>query len=254
MSWHDGRVAIVTGGASGIGLATAHRLAADGAAVVIADINEEGGAAAASDIAANGHDAMFQRCDVAQRDDWQALEQATIERFGRLDIVHNNAFYDSPAPTHELAETEWQRVLDVCLKQVLYSVQTCIKHLEANRGAIVNTSSVQSLMAHPRFAAYEAAKGGINSLTRTLAAEYGPLVRVNSVVPGCIGTPDVFANAVRGGAGALRPGQLPPADRQARGDRRRRLVPRLRGRLVPDRPERRRRRWLDDVPPVSPHL
>jgi NAD(P)-dependent dehydrogenase (short-subunit alcohol dehydrogenase family) len=194
MNWHDGRVAIVTGGASGIGLATAHRLAADGAAVVIADINDEGGAAAASDIAATGRDAMFQRCDVAQRDEWQALEQATIERFGRLDIVHNNAFYDSPAPTHELAETEWQRVLDVCLKQVLHSVQTCIKHLEANRGAIVNTSSVQSLMAHPRFAAYEAAKGGINSLTRTLAAEYGPLVRVNSVVPGCIGTPDVFAN------------------------------------------------------------
>ncbi len=194
MTWHRGKAAIVTGGASGIGLATARRLAADGAAVVIADIAEEAGTAAADEIVAAGHDAAFERCDVSSIDDWRALERATIERFGRLDIVHNNAFYDSPAPTHELAETEWQRVLDVCLKQVLYSVQTCIKHLEANRGAIVNTSSVQSLMAHPRFAAYEAAKGGINSLTQTLAAEYGPLVRVNSVVPGCIGTPDVFAN------------------------------------------------------------
>jgi NAD(P)-dependent dehydrogenase (short-subunit alcohol dehydrogenase family) len=194
MRWHDGRVAIVTGGASGIGLATAHRLAADGAAVVIADIDEEGGAAAASDIAADGHDAVFQRCDVAQREDWQALEQAAITRFGRLDIVHNNAFYDHASPTHELSAADWDRVLAVCLTAVFHSVQTCIKHLEANRGAMVNTSSVQSLLAHPRFAAYEAAKGGISSITRTLAAEYGPAVRVNAVVPGCIGTPDVFAN------------------------------------------------------------
>ena len=194
MKWHDGRVAIVTGGASGIGLATVNRLAADGASVVIADINEEAGAAAANELAADGHGALFQRCDVSQRDDWRALEQATIGRFGRLDIIHNNAFYDASYPTHELPDADWEKVLAVCLKQVYLSVQTCIKHLEANRGAIVNTSSVQSLIAHPTFAAYEAAKGGINSITRTLAAEYGPLVRVNSVAPGAIATPDVFAN------------------------------------------------------------
>ena len=181
-----GKVAIVTGGASGIGAATARRLAAEGASVVVADIQDDLGRTVASEI---GEAAIYRRCDVASLADWQALAEATLERFGRLDYVHNNAYADAVGPTHELAEADWQRVLDVCVKQVLLSVKTCIAHLIESRGAIVNTSSVHALVGNAHYAAYDAAKGAISSLTRTLAVEYGPEVRVNAVLPGGILTP-----------------------------------------------------------------
>ena len=181
-----GKVAIVTGGASGIGAATARRLALEGAHVVVADIQDELGEAVASGI---GDDAIYRRCDVAALADWQALAEATLERFGRLDYVHNNAYADAVVPTHKLAEADWQRVLDVCVKQVLLSVKTCIARLVESRGAIVNTSSVHALVGNAQYAAYDAAKGAISSLTRTLAVEYGPDVRVNAVLPGGILTP-----------------------------------------------------------------
>src|SRR5262245_38179662 len=132
----ESKVAIVTGGASGIGAATARRLADEGASVVVADIQDELGESVALEI---GGAATYVHCDVAAIADWQQLAEATLERFSRIDFVHNNAYADAVGPTHELAESDWQRVIDVCLKQVLLSVKACIAQLIKTRGAIVNT-------------------------------------------------------------------------------------------------------------------
>lgn len=180
------KVAIVTGGASGIGAATVRKLASEGMSIVIADIDTPRGQQLASDV---GEAAHFVACDVASAPDWENLAASTVARFGRIDAVHNNAYADAVVPTHELSETDWDRVIAVCLKQVILSVKACIHQLTAARGAIVNTSSVQALVGNAHYAAYEAAKGGICSLTRTLAVEYGPAVRVNAVLPGAILTP-----------------------------------------------------------------
>jgi NAD(P)-dependent dehydrogenase (short-subunit alcohol dehydrogenase family) len=178
----EDKIAIVTGGASGIGAATAARLAAEGAMVVVADVADPPPERRSPNIA-------YQHCDVASLADWQALASETVRQFGKIDVVHNNAYAVVIGPTHELAEEEWDRQIDVCLKQVFLSVKTCMPQLLAVGGTIVNTSSVHALIGYLGYSAYDAAKGGVCSLTRQLAAEYGPRVRVNSVLPGAIATP-----------------------------------------------------------------
>jgi NAD(P)-dependent dehydrogenase (short-subunit alcohol dehydrogenase family) len=187
------KVAIVTGAANGIGAATAERLAREGASVLIADVDEAAGRDRAARITAGGGVAAFQRCDVASLDDWERLAAAALQQHGRIDLVHNNAYTVTVAPTHELDERDWDRMIDVCLKQVFLSVKTCMPALIESRGCIVNTSSIHALIGFPRQAGYDAAKGGVSALTRELAGEYGPEVRVNSVLPGAITT-----NAWRG--------------------------------------------------------
>jgi NAD(P)-dependent dehydrogenase (short-subunit alcohol dehydrogenase family) len=201
-----GRVAVVTGGASGIGAATARRLAAEGASVVVADVQDEPGQEIARSL---GPGALYRRCDVASLADWQGLADETIARFGRLDLVHNNAYTVVIRPAHELSEEDWDRQIDVCLKQVFLAVKTCMPHLVESRGAMVNTASVHGVIDFRRYPAYDAAKGGVVALTRQLAAEYGPEVRVNAVLPGAILTPawghttaadrDAFARATPAG-------------------------------------------------------
>jgi NAD(P)-dependent dehydrogenase (short-subunit alcohol dehydrogenase family) len=178
----EDKVAIVTGGASGIGAATAARLAAEGAMVVVADVADPPRERSSPNIA-------YQHCDVASLADWQALASETVRQFGKIDVVHNNAYTVVIGPTHELAEEDWDRQIDVCLKQVFLSVKTCMPQLLATSGTIVNTSSVHAVIGYLGYSAYDAAKGGVCSLTRQLAAEYGPRVRVNSVLPGAIATP-----------------------------------------------------------------
>jgi NAD(P)-dependent dehydrogenase (short-subunit alcohol dehydrogenase family) len=180
-----GKVAIVTGGASGIGAATARRITAEGGSVVVADIQIGPGEEVARSLAGRG---LFHRCDVSSLADWLALVEATLGRFGRLDIVHNNAYIVKLQPTHELSEEDWDRQVSVCLKQVFLSVKTCMPHLMKSSGVMVNTSSVHAVMAFPLHSAYDASKGGVSSLTRELAAEYAPHVRVNAVLPGGIDT------------------------------------------------------------------
>lgn len=179
----EGKVAVVTGAARGIGAATARRLMAEGASVVLADVDAEAGAALAGELGAR-----FVRCDVARLADWQQVAATAVGEHGGIDIVHNNAYTVVVKPTHELTEEEWHRQLDVCLSQVFLAVKTCMPQLLERAGTMVNTSSIHALVGFPQQAGYDAAKGGVSALTRELAAEYGPRVRVNAVVPGAIDT------------------------------------------------------------------
>ncbi|QGV77016.1 SDR family NAD(P)-dependent oxidoreductase [Streptomyces ficellus] len=186
MNRFTGRTAVVTGAASGIGAASAVRLAAEGAAVVIADIAADAGTALAEKIRANGGRAGFVRCDVSSEQEWIRLRDRTHEMFGPVDLVHGNAFVHTDAPAHELQGSAWDRELAVNLKAVYLAVRTFLDDLRANRGSFVATSSVHALCGLPGHPAYAAAKGGMCALVRQLAVEYGPDVRFNSVLPGPI--------------------------------------------------------------------
>jgi NAD(P)-dependent dehydrogenase (short-subunit alcohol dehydrogenase family) len=183
----DGRVVVVTGGASGIGAACVRRFADEGASVAVADVDEERGQALAAEIA---HErAVFVRCDVARRADWQALREVVLERWNRLDVLHNNAFVQIPAPAHDLDEDVWDRMMDVNLKAAYLGAKTFVDLLAAANGSIVLTSSVNAYVGRPGRPAYAASKAGLAALGRQLAVEYGPQVRANTVVPGAIVTP-----------------------------------------------------------------
>jgi NAD(P)-dependent dehydrogenase (short-subunit alcohol dehydrogenase family) len=179
-----GKVAIVTGAASGIGRASAELLAAEGARVVLADI-AEGGRAVADAI---GGDTAFVLTDVTSTDDVRALVDGTVERWGRLDVLVNNAALAIGGSAGEISEDDWRRVLDVNLSGVWRGMRFAIPHmLEGGGGSIVNVSSVQSLVGFVGWAGYAASKGGINSLTQQAAVEYAPKgIRVNAIIPGTI--------------------------------------------------------------------
>jgi NAD(P)-dependent dehydrogenase (short-subunit alcohol dehydrogenase family) len=183
----EGRVAVVTGGASGIGAACVRRFAGEGASVVVADVDEERGQAVAAE-AGDGRGA-FLRCDVSRSADWQAVRQLVLERWGRLDVLHGNAFLQIPAAAHALDEDDWDRMQAVNLKAAYLGARTLVDLLRDARGAIVLTSSVNAYVGRPGRPAYAAAKAGLTALARQLAVEYGPQVRVNTVVPGAIATP-----------------------------------------------------------------
>jgi NAD(P)-dependent dehydrogenase (short-subunit alcohol dehydrogenase family) len=180
----EGKVAVVTGGASGIGAACATRFADEGAAVAIADVDAERGRALADELGA-----LFVPCDVAAIADWQGLRELVLDRWGRLDVLHSNAFVQRPAAAHELEEADWDRMLAVNLKAAYLAAKVLVDLLVARRGAIVLTSSVNAIVGRPGRPAYAAAKAGLSALGRQLAVEYGPHVRVNTVVPGAILTP-----------------------------------------------------------------
>jgi NAD(P)-dependent dehydrogenase (short-subunit alcohol dehydrogenase family) len=183
----EGRVVAVTGAASGIGEACARRFAAEGAGVAIADVDEERGRDVAASIGSER--ALFVRCDVASSADWQNLREVVVERWRRLDVLHSNAFIQIAAPAHELAEDDWDRMQAVNLKAAYLGTKVLIDLLSETGGSIVLTSSVNALVGRPGRPAYAAAKAGLCALARQLAVEYGPDVRVNTVVPGAIVTP-----------------------------------------------------------------
>ncbi|MEU9425046.1 glucose 1-dehydrogenase [Streptomyces sp. NPDC048342] len=178
-----GRTAVVTGAASGIGAATAARLAGEGAAVVLADIADERGRAVVDGIEKDGGRARYVHADVAAEDDWARIVTAA-HAFGPVDVLVRNAYTVEVVPAHELTLPSWQRQLAVNLTGGFLGVRAVLPDLRARRGAVVLTSSVHAHAGIPGHPAYAAAKGGLLSLCGQLAVEYGPEVRVNAVLPG----------------------------------------------------------------------
>ena len=179
------RVAVVTGAASGIGAATAERLAQEGAYVLVADVDDEGGTKVAAQIGSGGGRASYQHLDVVSGADWDALSAHVKQTWGRLDVLHSNAGRAIVVkPAHEFTEPEWQAQIAVSLTAAWLGVRALIGLLRQSRGSIVLTSSVHALAGLPGHPAYAAAKGALCALGRQLAVEYGPDVRVNTVLPG----------------------------------------------------------------------
>lgn len=178
-------MAVVTGAASGIGAATAGRLAREGAHVVVADIDDAGGMRVVSHINAEGGSSSFWHLDAARGADWDALAGYIGQTWGRLDVLHSNAGRAvAVKAAHEFTEQEWQAQLAVSLTAAWHGVRALIGLIRPAGGCIVLTSSVHALVGLPGHAAYAAAKGALCALGRQLAVEYGPDVRVNTVLPG----------------------------------------------------------------------
>jgi NAD(P)-dependent dehydrogenase (short-subunit alcohol dehydrogenase family) len=187
----EGKVAIVTGAASGIGRGIAVRLAQMGCAVAVLDKNVEGGMETVAEIERGAGKAMAMGCDVRLRSDCRKAVQHTIAGYGRIDILCNNAGIVLRKDILALEEEEWDAVLDVTLKSVYLMSREVIPHMIRNGGgAIVNTGSGWALKGGPKAASYCAAKGGLLNLTRAMAIDHGKdNIRVNCVCPGDIDTP-----------------------------------------------------------------
>ncbi|OXL85568.1 short-chain dehydrogenase [Paenibacillus sp. SSG-1] len=187
----SGKVAVVTGGASGIGLATAELLAAFGAHAVLIDINEAAGEAAAAGIRAEGGLATFRRCDVTSAADCERTAAEIAADLGGIHILFNNAGVIRRRSVTELEERDWDLVLNVSLKGVYLLSKYVIPVMErSGGGSIINTGSGWGLKGGDRAAAYCAAKAGVVNLTRAMAIDHGPAgIRVNCVSPGDTDTP-----------------------------------------------------------------
>jgi NAD(P)-dependent dehydrogenase (short-subunit alcohol dehydrogenase family) len=187
----DGKAALITGAASGIGEATAELFAREGARVMLADMQDDLGRAVVERIRAAGGTAEYVHCDVAVGEDVGGMVRATVEAFGALDILYNNAGIGGPGGVMDVAEDVWDRVIDVDLKSIYLGCKFAVPEMrKSGGGAIISTASIAGLRGSPGLAAYSAAKAGVINLTRSLAAELGSHgIRVNCICPGIIVTP-----------------------------------------------------------------
>ncbi len=188
------KVAVITGGAVGLGKATAERMAEEGAAVAILDVRDEEGVALAAALTARGLKAAWWRCNVASEAEVKRTLDDVVARFGKLDILVNNAgIAGASKPTHEITEAEWDLVQSVNVKGVFFCTKHAIPHLKvAGGGSIINLSSIYGLVGGADVPPYHASKGAVRLMSKTDALLYAPdRIRVNSIHPGFIWTPMV---------------------------------------------------------------
>jgi cyclopentanol dehydrogenase len=190
----DGKVAIVTGGASGIGEATSRLFSMHGAKVVIADIDDAKGARLEADLKRTGCDAVYSRLDVASEADWQKVVAEAVKRYGRLDIVVNNAGMSGPRGRAWVTETtveNWDVVMSVNATGVFLGTKHGILAMQkAGGGSIINVSSIYGIVGSKGGAVYHASKGAVRTFTKAAAIQYArDNIRVNSVHPGFVDTP-----------------------------------------------------------------
>jgi NAD(P)-dependent dehydrogenase (short-subunit alcohol dehydrogenase family) len=185
------KVAIITGAASGIGKATAITFGREGAKVMCADVNADGAEAVARQIADTGGEAASVKVDVVVEADVQRMIQDTVARWGRLDVIYNNAGIGVGNPVTQVSTEEWDRIIDINLRGVFFGTKYAIlEMLKTGGGSIVNTASDAGLMGTPMLSAYCASKGGVVMFTKATAAEWARMgIRVNCVCPGVIKTP-----------------------------------------------------------------
>jgi NAD(P)-dependent dehydrogenase (short-subunit alcohol dehydrogenase family) len=185
------KVTIVTGASSGIGRASAIVFAHNGAKVVVADIDEEGGKSTVSEIVKAGGKAIFVKTDVSKASDAKRCVESAVGEFGRLDCLFNNAGFNPVGTVVSTSEELWDRVLDVNLKGMFLMCKYAIPEMKkSGKGAIVCTASVDGVLAIPNEAAYIASKGGIISLVKAMALDHAKEnIRVNCILPGAIRTP-----------------------------------------------------------------
>ncbi|MDS0474436.1 SDR family NAD(P)-dependent oxidoreductase [Natrinema sp. 1APR25-10V2] len=181
----EGKTAIVTGGSSGIGKAITTAYVDEGANVVIADQAESEGEAVADELGCE-----FVQTDVSEYDQVEALVEATVDEFGTLDVMVNNAGIASETSVEEMSLEEWERVVAVDLDGVMHGTKAALPHLKETDGCIINTASIYGLVGGRGAASYSAAKGGVVNFTQQVAVDYAEEgVRVNSICPGFVETP-----------------------------------------------------------------
>jgi meso-butanediol dehydrogenase/(S,S)-butanediol dehydrogenase/diacetyl reductase len=191
MGRFDGKVAIVTGGASGIGAATLRRLAREGAAVVCADVDDARGEAVAREIRDAGGDARFRHCDVGELAELEGCVAYAVRELGGLDYMMNNAVWSTGGWVHQIDPAGWDKSLRIMLTAVFYGCRAAIPAMLARGGgAIVNTASIEAFGGEIFASPYTTAKAGVVNFTRNVAIEYGRKgIRANSICPGVVETP-----------------------------------------------------------------
>jgi NAD(P)-dependent dehydrogenase (short-subunit alcohol dehydrogenase family) len=197
----DGKVAVVTGAASGLGRASALRFAKEGAAVVVADLNSQGGELVVAEVAAAGGRGVYQRSDVTSESDVRALVERAVREYGRLDITYNNAgVIGAMGSIDSTTEADWDKTFAILTKAVFFGIKHSVQPMrKAGGGSIISTASIAGMSGSFRLHAYSAAKAAVINLTRTAALELGKdKIRVNCICPGIISTPLVHGGVPGG--------------------------------------------------------
>jgi NAD(P)-dependent dehydrogenase (short-subunit alcohol dehydrogenase family) len=186
----EGKVALITGAASGQGRTASVRFAEHGARIAVVDMNDDGATETVGLVEQAGSKAIAIHADVSQRTDVDAIVAATVEAFGRLDVLYNNAAIQMSGRLVDTTEEQWDITIATNLSAIFWACRAALPYLlENGGGSIINTASVLGLIGSEGYAAYGAAKAGLVALTRQIATEHGPAVRANVIAPGSIDTP-----------------------------------------------------------------